>query len=474
MISPGISNVIAHEDCFDVAVLTRNITVVVPYWCCDVDVLTEDITVVPLLMLWCGCSHQGYYCCTLTDAVTWMFSSGILLLYPYWCCDVDVLIRDITVVPLLMLWCGCSHQGYYCCTLTDAVMRMFSSGILLLYPYWCCDADVLIRDITVVPLLMLWCGCSHQGYYCCTLTDAVMWMFSPRILLLYPYWCCVVDVLIRDITVVPLLMLWRRCSHRGYYCHCTLRLLWCGCSHQGYYSCCALLMLWRGRSLQGAHWKEAQKILKLAVTRSSTLAAPPPQSSTVSSAAELGAMFPHTSFAETDCISRMHKELPGRLVNRLFLPLLPSSSPPVCAPVHMCLHTLNTGIRARTHTHTRKSQAHAYIYASIHTHTHTNMHTNTHTVTSAHMDAHTRTHTLECICALHMLTHFHACIHIHTCSRACWHAHTHTHTHMHTHIHTHMHTHMHACMHAHIYTRWLTHILAHTCMQACTHACRCW
>ncbi|XP_076468272.1 protein furry-like isoform X4 [Babylonia areolata] len=69
------------------------------------------------------------------------------------------------------------------------------------------------------------------------------------------------------------------------------------------------------KHVQGVHWKEAQKILKLAVTRSSTLAAPPPQPSTVSSAAELGAMFPHTSFAETECISRMHKELPGRTLD---------------------------------------------------------------------------------------------------------------------------------------------------------------
>ncbi|XP_070197468.1 protein furry-like isoform X3 [Littorina saxatilis] len=69
------------------------------------------------------------------------------------------------------------------------------------------------------------------------------------------------------------------------------------------------------KHLQGQHWKEAQKIVKLAVMRSSTLAAPPPQSSTVSSAAELGAMFPHTSFAESDCIPRMHKELPGRTLD---------------------------------------------------------------------------------------------------------------------------------------------------------------
>ncbi|KAK7496521.1 hypothetical protein BaRGS_00012173, partial [Batillaria attramentaria] len=69
------------------------------------------------------------------------------------------------------------------------------------------------------------------------------------------------------------------------------------------------------KHVQGLHWKEAQKILKLAVTRSSTLAAPPPTSSSSSSTADLGAMFPHSSFAETESMTRIHKELPGRTLD---------------------------------------------------------------------------------------------------------------------------------------------------------------
>ncbi|XP_025086109.1 protein furry homolog isoform X4 [Pomacea canaliculata] len=69
------------------------------------------------------------------------------------------------------------------------------------------------------------------------------------------------------------------------------------------------------KHLQGVHWKEALKILKLAITRSSTLAAPPPSSSSSMGTSELSSIFLHTPFAENEGISRMHKELPGRTLD---------------------------------------------------------------------------------------------------------------------------------------------------------------
>ncbi|KAK6173602.1 hypothetical protein SNE40_017022 [Patella caerulea] len=66
------------------------------------------------------------------------------------------------------------------------------------------------------------------------------------------------------------------------------------------------------KHVQGANFKEALKILKLAVTRSSTLAAAPPVSSSISS--ELN-VFSHTSFAEAEIFTRIPKELPGRTLD---------------------------------------------------------------------------------------------------------------------------------------------------------------
>ncbi|ESO93945.1 hypothetical protein LOTGIDRAFT_105090, partial [Lottia gigantea] len=66
------------------------------------------------------------------------------------------------------------------------------------------------------------------------------------------------------------------------------------------------------KHVQGANFKEALKILKLAVTRSSTLAAAPPPSSSVNS--ELS-VFSHTSFAEAEIFTKIHKELPGRTLD---------------------------------------------------------------------------------------------------------------------------------------------------------------
>ncbi|XP_021378295.1 protein furry-like isoform X2 [Mizuhopecten yessoensis] len=63
------------------------------------------------------------------------------------------------------------------------------------------------------------------------------------------------------------------------------------------------------RHVQGFHWREALKILKLAVGRSSTLTAAPPSAHT----SEVGTFMSHTSFAEAEVITR--KELPGRTLD---------------------------------------------------------------------------------------------------------------------------------------------------------------
>ncbi|XP_041356858.1 protein furry-like isoform X3 [Gigantopelta aegis] len=67
------------------------------------------------------------------------------------------------------------------------------------------------------------------------------------------------------------------------------------------------------KHIQGTHWKEALKILKLAVTRSSTLAAAPSTGST-SISSELS-VFSHTSFAEAEMYTRIHRDLPGRTLD---------------------------------------------------------------------------------------------------------------------------------------------------------------
>lgn len=58
---------------------------------------------------------------------------------------------------------------------------------------------------------------------------------------------------------------------------------------------------------QGTHWKEALKILKLVVTRSSTLVAPP--TSMHGSSWESSLASPHPSFTDTEIFTK--KELPG-------------------------------------------------------------------------------------------------------------------------------------------------------------------
>lgn len=59
---------------------------------------------------------------------------------------------------------------------------------------------------------------------------------------------------------------------------------------------------------QGAQWKEALKILKLVVTRSSTLVAPP--TSMHGSSWDSSLSSPHPSFTDTEIFTK--KELPGK------------------------------------------------------------------------------------------------------------------------------------------------------------------
>lgn len=67
------------------------------------------------------------------------------------------------------------------------------------------------------------------------------------------------------------------------------------------------------RYIEGPQWKDALKILKLVVTRSSTLAAPPAPFSIGSSAADCVSIASNTSFVETDFGSK--RELPGRTMD---------------------------------------------------------------------------------------------------------------------------------------------------------------
>ncbi|KAK3798079.1 hypothetical protein RRG08_034635 [Elysia crispata] len=73
------------------------------------------------------------------------------------------------------------------------------------------------------------------------------------------------------------------------------------------------------KHVQTNNWKEALKILKLAVTRSSTLAAAPPSSQYSSSShpSELAGFVhsSHTSFAEAESLTKFSKELPGRTLD---------------------------------------------------------------------------------------------------------------------------------------------------------------
>ena len=59
------------------------------------------------------------------------------------------------------------------------------------------------------------------------------------------------------------------------------------------------------KHVQGSHWKEAIKILKLTVARSSTLTAAPPSSSSSSESPFTG----HITFSDVDVSHK--KELPG-------------------------------------------------------------------------------------------------------------------------------------------------------------------
>ena len=67
--------------------------------------------------------------------------------------------------------------------------------------------------------------------------------------------------------------------------------------------------------VESVHWKEALKILKLAVTRSSTLVAPP--STGHISNPQHSHWEPHTSFAEAE-VYYSKKELPGRTMEFTF------------------------------------------------------------------------------------------------------------------------------------------------------------
>nr|AOV18883.1 furry [Lymnaea stagnalis] len=69
------------------------------------------------------------------------------------------------------------------------------------------------------------------------------------------------------------------------------------------------------KHVQTNNWREALKILKLAVTRSSTLATPPPSSQTSIPSSDLTVFATHTSFAEAESLTKFSKELPGRTLD---------------------------------------------------------------------------------------------------------------------------------------------------------------
>lgn len=68
-------------------------------------------------------------------------------------------------------------------------------------------------------------------------------------------------------------------------------------------------------TFQGTQWKEALKILKLVVTRSSTLVAPP--TSMHGSSWDSSLSSPHPSFTDTEIFTK--KELPGKSTSSLKL-----------------------------------------------------------------------------------------------------------------------------------------------------------
>ncbi|XP_059157209.1 protein furry homolog isoform X2 [Physella acuta] len=69
------------------------------------------------------------------------------------------------------------------------------------------------------------------------------------------------------------------------------------------------------KHVQTNNWREALKILKLAVTRSSTLATPPPSSQTSVSDLPIFINSVHTSFADAESLTKFNKELPGRTLD---------------------------------------------------------------------------------------------------------------------------------------------------------------
>jgi hypothetical protein len=63
--------------------------------------------------------------------------------------------------------------------------------------------------------------------------------------------------------------------------------------------------------MKGPHWKESLKILKLVVTRSSTLVAPPLVVHPTHWDSSNHGVIPHPSFADSEVF--MKKELPGKI-----------------------------------------------------------------------------------------------------------------------------------------------------------------
>ena len=139
---------------------------------------------------------------------------------------------------------------------------------------------------------------------------------------------------------------------------------------------------------------------------------------------------------------------------------------------------------ACTFAHTRL-HVHSHTHACMYIHTHTPACTFTHTCLHVHPHTHAsmyiRTHTPACTFAhtcLHVHSHTHACMYIHTHMPACTFthlpAHTFTHTCLHVHSHTCLHVHTHTCLHVHSHTHacMYIHTLActyiHTHMPACT------
>ncbi|GIX72822.1 protein furry [Caerostris extrusa] len=92
--------------------------------------------------------------------------------------------------------------------------------------------------------------------------------------------------------------------------YCVLHYLDVTCSAQAINSDLLRVI---SRYIEGPQWKDALKILKLVVTRSSTLAAPPAPFSIGSSAADCVSIASNTSFADSEFGTK--RELPGRTMD---------------------------------------------------------------------------------------------------------------------------------------------------------------